>query len=475
MLPLTGGVFVQLPQAFPAASINDYPGKSSDVGEIEGAVMTGHDNAAVRSANRKFFARIIPLLMLMLIINQIDRSNIGFIKHQLELDVGISTAAFGFGAGLFFIGYALFEVPSNILLDKLGARTWLTRIMITWGVVVFATGFIQTPGQFYIARFLLGIAEAGFFPGLLFYFRKWVPNVYRGRATALILSSSAAAYLLSGPITGGLLEMHDFLGIAGWKWVLFIEGAISVLVGIFAIGWLVSAPESAKWLTPQEKTALNSTLAEESTSRDRTSREVSKWKLLFEGQMAYLCFLFFTMCMTGYTLVFWQPQIIARIGGLSPFEVGLLTSVPWLCAIIAINILGRLADRFHHRRELMLSIALVVTAIGTFLCATGSPIFGLLALCIVCVGSKSSAVLFWPIPQANLPSSIVAPGIALINSLGNLGGFFAPTIFGYLELKTGSTMGGLMGLSAFSVFAAITLLFVKTRPKPVAMEKSPNV
>lgn len=437
--------------------------------------MTGHENKEVRSANRKFFARIIPLLMLMLIINQIDRSNVGFIKHALELDVGISSAAFGFGAGLFFVGYALFEVPSNIMLDRLGARTWLTRIMITWGAVVFATGFITSPTQFYLLRFLLGIAEAGFFPGLLFYFRKWVPNVYRGRATALILSSSAAAYLLSGPITGGLLEMHDFMGIAGWKWVLFVEGAISVLVGIFAIGWLVSTPDRAAWLTAGEKQALHQALAEESATRDGHSQQTSKWKLLFEGRMPYLCFLFFIMCMTGYTLVFWQPQIISRIQGLSPFKIGLLTAIPWLCAIIAINILGRLADRFHHRREMMLAVALLVSAAGTFLCAIGNPLMGLFALCIVCVGTKSSAVLFWPIPQASLPSSIVAPGIALINSLGNLGGFFAPTVFGYMEMKTGSTTGGLIALSACSIFAAITLLLRKPHTDHSDMEKSPNV
>lgn len=437
--------------------------------------MTGHENKWVRRANRKFFARIIPLLMLMLIINQIDRSNIGFIKQSLQLDVGISSAAFGFGAGLFFVGYALFEVPSNIMLDKLGARTWLTRIMISWGVVVFTTGFITTPMQFYVLRFLLGIAEAGFFPGLLFYFRKWVPDVYRGRATALILSSSAAAYLLSGPITGGLLEMHDFMGLAGWKWVLFIEGTFSVLVGVFAIGWLVSTPDKAGWLEPMEKQALIQALQAESATRDSGSKHLSKWKLLIQGQVAYLCFLFFVMCMTGYTLVFWQPQIIGRIQGISSFEVGLLTAIPWLCAIIALNLLGRLADRFNHRREIMLAVALVVCALGTFLCSIGSPWFGLLALCIVCVGTKSSAVLFWPIPQSTLPSSIVAPGIALINSLGNLGGFFAPTVFGYLELKTGSTTGGLIALSICSIVAAITLLFVKTHPHRDEMEKSPNV
>ncbi|OON42156.1 MFS transporter [Izhakiella australiensis] len=434
--------------------------------------MNGHENKAVRSANRKFFARTIPMLVLMLIINQIDRTNIGFIKHSLETDVGISTAAFGFGAGLFFIGYALFEVPSNMLMDKYGARVWLTRIMITWGAVVLAMGFVTTPMQFYILRFLLGVAEAGFFPGILFYFRKWVPNVYRGRATALILTGSAAAYLLSGPVTGGLLELHDFMGLPGWQWVLFIEGALSILVGIVAAFILVSRPEEAKWLSTEEKQALSLALQEEASSRDLHSGEKSRWKLITDGKMAYLCFLFFVMCMTGYTLVFWQPEIIGRIQGLSPFQIGLLNSVPWICAIISINILGRVSDRFRGNRETILALALIVAALGTCLCTIDNPWFGLVSLCIVCIGTKSSAVLFWPIPQSQLPTSIVAPGIALINSLGNLGGFFAPTVFGVLQQTTGSTTAGLYILSAISVLAAITLFFTKTTRTPGQPEYS---
>ena len=223
---------------------------------------TGHLHRAIdhqqliSSAVGKFFRRIIPMLAVMLIINQIDRSNIGFIKAELLTDAGISAAAFGLGAGLFFIGYALFEVPSNMMMKRYGARIWLTRIMVTWGMVVVFTGFVTSPTQFYVLRFLLGVAEAGFFPGVLFYFRQWVPNSHRGRATAFILSASAGAFLFSGPITGAILLMHDFMGIAGWKWVMFLEGGGSVLVGLIALGVLVSRPQEARWLSAQEKEAL---------------------------------------------------------------------------------------------------------------------------------------------------------------------------------------------------------------------------
>lgn len=424
----------------------------------------GHDDKLVRSANRKFFYRMIPLLVIMLIVNQIDRANIGFLKSQLAADAGIGAAAFGLGAGLFFVGYALFEVPSNMALDRYGARVWLTRIMVTWGAVVFLTGLVTSPVQFYIMRFLLGVAEAGFFPGILFYFRKWVPNIYRGRATALVISASAVANLVSGPITGLLLGINNVAGIAEWQWVLFIEGGVSVIMGAVSGLMLASSPKTAKWLTEAEKAHLSAVLEDESKNRDGSSHTISRWKLITEGRMLYLCAIFFTMTMTGYTLVFWLPEIVGRIKGFSAFGTGVLAAIPWLCAIIAINILGKVSDRYRGNRERILAIAILVAAAGTFIATFGNPWFGLLAMCVACVGSKSSASLYWPIPQAQLPTSIVAPGIALINSLGNLGGFIAPTVFGYIQQQTGSTTGGLYGLTAISVIAALTLLIVKHEP-----------
>ncbi|WP_281418194.1 MFS transporter [Candidatus Sodalis endolongispinus] len=233
------------------------------------AVEPADEEEMIRQACRQFFKRIIPMLVIMLIVNQIDRSNIGFIKAQLAADAGVSAAAFGLCAGLFFVGYALFEVPSNMFMARYGARVWLTSIMITCGLVVFCTGFITSPVQFYILRFLLGVAEAGFFPGILFYFRQWVPNAYRGRATAMILSASEAAFLFSGPITGAILSMHNVLTIPGWKWVMFLEGFFSIAIGVIASFVLVSSPRQARWLSARERDALTRVLAEEEATRSR--------------------------------------------------------------------------------------------------------------------------------------------------------------------------------------------------------------
>lgn len=424
----------------------------------------------IAAAVGKFFKRIIPMLVVMLIINQIDRSNIGFVKAELATDAGISAAAFGLGAGLFFIGYALFEVPSNLLMKRYGARFWLTRIMITWGMVVVLTGFVTSPVQFYILRFLLGVAEAGFFPGVLFYFRQWVPNAWRGRATALVLSASAGAFLFSGPITGAILMMHDFAGIAGWKWVMFLEGGGSVLVGILAIFVLVSRPADARWLSREEKEALRQQLVLEDAQRDNPNAHKGLWQLLSDRSLLFYCTVFFTMTMTGYTLVFWLPQIIQRVQGFSSFGIGLLTAVPWLCAIIAINLAGKFTDRHRNKLDKALGAAMLVAACGTFMATMGSPWFGFLAMIVACIGSKLSATFFWPMPQGELPAAIVAPGIALINSIGNLGGFFAPTVFGYLELKTGSTTGGLYALTSVSVITGLWLL-LRHKPLPPAFGK----
>ncbi|MGJ0192915.1 MFS transporter [Pantoea sp. RRHST58] len=431
------------------------------------SIVTHDERAmAIASATRKFFRRIIPVLAVMLIINQIDRANIGFVKAELQTDAGIGAAAFGLGAGLFFIGYALFEVPSNMMLKKLGARVWLTRIMITWGIVVFLTGFVSTPLHFYLLRFLLGVAEAGFFPGVLFYFRQWVPNAWRGRATAMALSATASAFLFSGPLTGAILMMHDFMGIAGWKWVMFLEGGGSVIVGLLAALVLVSRPEKASWLSEQEKRALTQQLKLEDEAREEQQTASGRWGLIGHRGLLFYCLIFFTMTMTGYTLVFWLPQIIQRIEGFNSFETGLLTAIPWLCAIVAIFLLGKTTDRLHERLDRGLGLAMLLAGCGTFMATLGTPWFGFVAMIVACIGSKVSAAFFWPMPQAELPASIAAPGIALINSIGNLGGFFAPTLFGYLEMKTGSTTGGLYALTSVSVVTGLWLLLRRKSMRP---------
>lgn len=418
---------------------------------------------AYRGAVRKFFRRMLPLVVFMLVINQMDRTNIAFAQSHLKTDLGIDAAAYGLGAGLFFVGYALLEVPSNLMLERFGARVWLTRIMITWGIVVAATAFTTDARTFYILRFLLGVAEAGFFPGVMYYFTKWLPNAERGRASAIFLGGSAAAYIVTGPISGALLEVNGLAGIAGWKWMFLIEGGASVLIGIIAAFLLTSRVNDAKWLTAAEKTALSNAIAyDEQVRADQGAARISRWKLALRPQVLLLCWLFFAMSMTGYAITFWLPETVAKIGKLSDFEVGLLSAIPWFCAIVAMYGLAWFTDRTGARRP-WVAVGLAVCAVGTFLATTGAPWFALVAMTLAAVGSKCAASAFWPMTQHTLDLKVAAAGTALINSIGNLGGFVGPTVLGYFQTATGKTTGGLWGLAVVSVIAAVTVLLVRAR------------
>ncbi|MGW0870690.1 MFS transporter [Streptomyces sp. NPDC002740] len=419
----------------------------------------GAGNEAETRAVGKFLRRMMPILVLMLLVNNLDRTNVGFVQDELQADVGISATAYGLGAGLFFIGYALFEVPSNMLLERFGARVWLTRIMITWGLVIVAMCFIHDVTTFYSLRFLLGVAEAGFFPGAMLYITQWLPDASRGRATAIFLGGSAAAGIVTGPVTGALLELHGAGGVAGWRWMFGLEGVFSVVVGIVAGFFLVSRIEDARWLTREEKDALGAAVAEDREARSRAPH-TSRFKLLLHPQVALLTGAFFAMTLTGYAITFWLPSLIEDIGGLSSFQVGLLSAIPAVCSMIAMYSMSHFTDRAPDRRP-YLAITLVVSATGTYLATLGSPWFGLAAITLAGVGSKCAATLFWPMAQSGLDLRIAAPGLALVNSLGNLGGFFSPTLFGYLKDTTGSTNGGLYTLSAASLLAVVAARFIR--------------
>ncbi|MDQ1047112.1 MFS transporter [Streptomyces sp. V4I2] len=428
---------------------------------------------AERRAVGKFLRRMLPILVLMLLVNQMDRTNVGFVQDELRADVGVSATAYGLGAGLFFIGYALFEVPSNMLMERFGARVWLTRIMITWGLVIVAMCFIHNVAMFYALRFLLGVAEAGFFPGVLLYFTQWLPDSSRGRASAIFLGGSATAYIVTGPITGALLELHGAGGFAGWRWMFALEGAFSILVGFIAGFFLVSRIDDARWLTREEKAALTAAVDRDKEARSRAPK-VSRLKLLFHPQVALLTGVFFAMALTGYAITFWLPSLVDDIGGLSPFQVGLLTAVPWICAVIAMYTVSHFTDKAPDRRP-YLAIALVLSAVGTFLATLGSPWFGLAALTLAAVGGKCAATLYWPMAQSGLDLKIAAPGLAVVNSIGNLGGFVSPTLFGYLKDTTGSTNGGLYTLSAASLLAVLGVIYVRnTRGTPDALARTPQ-
>ncbi len=420
-------------------------------------------STVLERAATKVKRHVLPLFVMMFIVNYIDRVNIGFVRSHMEADLGIGAAAYGLGAGLFFIGYALFEVPSNILLQRFGARAWLTRIMFTWGAAAMAMAFVRGETSFYVLRFVLGAAEAGFFPGIIYYFTQWLPAAERGKAMAVFLSGSAIASVISGPVSGALLSINA-LSLHAWQWMFLIEGGASLVLCGFVWFWLQSHPREARWLSEEEKDALETAIAEE--QRVREAQQVSKpsmFKLLADRQIALFCFIYFSIALTIYGATFWLPSMIKKMGNLGDFQVGLFNSVPWLISIVAMYGFAALAAKWKHQQA-WVAVTLVVAAVGMFMSTTGGPVFAFVSICFAAIGFKAASALFWPIPQGYLDARIAAAVIALINSIGNLGGFVAPATFGFLEQTTGSIEGGLYGLAATSLVAAVVIFFARTTP-----------
>lgn len=424
------------------------------------------------SATKKFFRRVLPIMLVMLVCNQLNRSNIGYAHEHLEADVGIGAAAYGFGAGLFFVAYAIFELPSNVMMEKFGARVWLTRIMVSWGIVSFLMAFVQNEMMFYVLRFLLGAAEAGFFPAVIFYFARWVPAGLRGRATAIFIAGSSVAAALSGPIAGMLLSLHGALGFRGWQWLFGFEGLLSVVVGITVYFLLDARIEDAKWLTLKEKGALISAIASEdaqhATANGNSSgnvgndRKTNRWKMLLNPQILLLCGIYFAVQLSIYANTFWLPSIVKQIPGTTELSVGFLSAIPWVCAVVAMYFAAKWQDRATSKRPLLV-LALLIAAVGTFAAAVATPVLALVFLSVAAMGFKSASPLFWTIPQAGLHPLVLAPAIAIINSLGNLGGFVAPFGFGIIKEQTGSVVPGLFALAAASTLAAGLVYFLKER------------
>jgi MFS family permease len=419
------------------------------------------------SATKKFFRRVLPIMLVMLVCNQLNRSNIGYAQDHLQADVGIGAAAYGFGAGLFFIAYAIFELPSNVMMEKYGAKIWLTRIMVSWGIVSFLMAFVQNEMMFYVLRFLLGAAEAGFFPAVIFYFARWVPAGQRGKATAVFIAGSSVAAALSGPIAGLLLSLHDVLGLRGWQWLFGFEGVLSVVVGVTVFFFLDAKIQDAKWLTAGEKSALTATIDQEDAQHTKADGgKANRWKMLLNPQILLLCGIYFSVQLSIYANTFWLPTIVKQIPGTTDLSVGFLSSIPWVCAVVAMYFAAKWQDKAKSKRPLLVA-ALLVAAVGTLAAAVATPVLALVFLAVAAMGFKSASPLFWTIPQSALHPLVLAPAIAIINSLGNLGGFVAPFGFGIIKEQTGSVVPGLFALAAASTVAAILVYFLKER-KPAS-------
>jgi MFS transporter, ACS family, tartrate transporter len=409
--------------------------------------------------------RLIPLLFLCYIIAYIDRINVGFAGLQLQKAFGVDSSTYyrlyGYGSGLFFIGYFLFEVPSNLILHKIGARVWIARIMIVWGIVSSCMMFIKSPTGFYWMRFLLGAAEAGFFPGVILYLTFWYPAKDRARTVALFSTAATLSGFVNSPISGKLLQLDGIKGLAGWQWLFLIEGIPAVLVGILVLWVLPDGPRKAHWLSDHER----NTLIEELEKEERAGSGV-KHRLrdaFTSGRVWLLCAIYFLLNVGGYGCEMWLPQIIRSFSNLPEFQVGLLNGIPYIVATILMVLNGRHSDKTGERRW-HVAVSALAGAVGFIASAyTPNVALSLAALALAFAGVKSMVGPFWALSTASLGGAAAAAGIAWINSVGNLGGFVGPTLVGYIKQATGSYAGAVTVLGCALVILAV--LAIALRPK----------
>jgi D-galactonate transporter len=402
--------------------------------------------------------RLLPFLFLCYVAAYLDRVNVGFAKLRMQADLGLSDTVYGIGAGIFFIGYFLFEVPSNLLMRRVGARRWIARIMISWGLVSAATTFVAGPASFYALRFLLGVAEAGFFPGVVLYLTYWYPAHRRARIVALFMSAVAIAGVLGGPLSGAI--MAACAGVAGlrdWQWLFLLEGVPSVALGLCALYYLDDDIRAAGWLSGEQKAALERALAAEPAPRV----DLPLSRLFVNGTVWLLALVYFLFVMGLYGVSFWLPQLLKNSGVQDVFEIGLLTAIPYGVAAVVMVLAARHSDRSGERRW-HIALAGLAGAAG-LLAATAyahDTVLALAALSLATAGILTTFPIFWSLPTALLAGTAAAAGIALINSVGNLAGFVSPYLVGAIRDATGSTAAGMMLLAASLVLGALLVLAV---------------
>ncbi|MFG2647759.1 MFS transporter [Streptomyces sp. NPDC048436] len=408
---------------------------------------------------RKVVLRIVPFLILCYVFSYLDRVNVGFAKLQMSDDLGLSEAAYGLGAGLFFIGYFLFEVPSNLMLQRVGARTWIARIMITWGLVSAAFTFVTNETMFYVLRFLLGAAEAGFYPGVILYCTYWFPSHRRARVIAMFMSAIPVAGIFGNPLSGWIMDTFDGTnGWQGWQWMFLLEAIPALLIGVATLFYLDNGVRSAKWLSDEEKDIVEAAIA-----KDTAHQTHGKVRDGFRDPKVWLmCLIYFCFVMGQYALTFWLPTFVKSTGIEDNFTIGVLSAVPFVAALVAMNLFGRSADKRRERRW-HLVVPSLMGAVGFSLAAgwSGSTALSLIALSFAAAGVLTCAPLFWSLPTAFLSGTAAAAGLAVINSVGNLAGFVSPYMIGALKDATGSTSIPMYVLALSLVVGAAAVLATK--------------
>ena len=421
-----------------------------------------------RQAIAKVSRRLLPFIALLYFVNFLDRINLGFAALTMNKDLGLSAYVYGLGAGIFFFGYFIFEVPSNLILERIGARLWIARIMLTWGLISAGMAFVTGETTFLVMRFLLGVAEAGFFPGMILYLTYWYPASYRARVIAGFMLAIPVSIAVGAPISTSILALDGLLGLKGWQWLFIVEGVPAVILSAAVLYFMIDRPARAKWLTTAERDWLEGALQEERASINAAHGTFNPFRALIEPRILALSFIWLCIAAAGYGAVYFLPQIIKGLG-FSNLQTGFVTSVPSIVGSVAMLIWGWYSDRIGERRW-NLAVACLCGAVGL----AGAGLFnasywGLLAMCIASVGQNGTKPCFWPLPSTFMTGSAAAASIAAINSVGNLGGFVGPYVVGWIKDTTQSFEAGLYFLSACFVLAAIvTVLAMRPSSRRVA-------
>lgn len=431
------------------------------------------ENELEKRTLRKVGWRIVPFIMLLYFIAYIDRVNIGFASLTMKDDLGFTASILGFGAGIFFWGYFIFEVPSNIILHRVGARIWIARVMVTWGIISAGMAFVQSSTSFYVMRFLLGAAEAGFFPGIILYLSYWFPARRRAGVTALFMAAAPISTALGSPLSAALLEMNGVMGLHGWQWLFLIEAIPALILGVVVFFYMTDRPEKASWLKDDERAWLVQAMKAEDAGKAGSDKHGS-FAGLTNPRVLALALVYFGTSAGLYTLGIWAPQIIKQLGATS-MQVGLLNAIPPTISVVAMILWSRHSDRTNERTWHVV-LACLAAATGLVIASGSNSLIGLIAaLTLVNIGISCAKPPLWSMPTMFLSGAAAATGIATINSIGNLGGFVGPVMIGWIKDKTGSFSGGLAFVAGLLVMSAVlTLILSRTRVQTVSPVNSVN-
>jgi ACS family tartrate transporter-like MFS transporter len=429
--------------------------------DISGAIET--------QTMRRVSWRLLPLIVVIYFVAYMDRTNVSFASFGMTRDIGLTPYIFGWGAGIFFVGYFFFEVPSNVLLEKAGARRWIARIMFTWGIVAAAMAFTVGPKSFLAMRFILGVAEAGFFPGVILYFTFWFPRKYRARVIAALFLAVPGSNAITAAVSGAILQLEGAWGLAGWQWLYIVEAAPSILLAFAVLAYLTDRPAIAQWLKPEEREWLVTTIERERQEVTSKSGHMTLRQALTNGRVLSLALIYLTIVTATYGLTFFLPLIIKGLGG-SDVQTGLVSAVPYVIGTIGMVVWSYSSDRTRERKWHFI-VACLTAAVGLIAAGwLGTTYAALIAMSIATVGLYGSKPSFWPLPSEFLTGSAAAGGIALVNSIGNLGGFAGPYIIGWIKGATGSYEWALYAMALSATLSAV-IAYIALTTAPASSER----